>query len=96
MLNSKCDKLTSILGQAQQSLRDYESAIENMRVHLDKARVIKSKNRDLKYHLKIMRDNEDSLLRTVADQRRQLNPEKEMSRLPSSIRVFRSQGTVRG
>ena len=70
MLGQKCEELTSILGQAQTSLHDYETALENMRAHIDKGKAIKSKNKELKQHLRIMRENEDTLLRNIAELRR--------------------------
>lgn len=57
-------------------MRDYENALEGMRTHLDKAKVVKLKNKELKQHLKVMRDNEDTLLRTVAEFKRQLYPDR--------------------
>jgi len=41
-----------------------------MRAHLDKAKAVKLKNKELKQLLKVMRDNEDTLLRTVAEFKR--------------------------
>lgn len=51
-------------------------ALESMRSQIEKGKAVKSKNKELKQHLRVMRENEDTLLRNIAELRRKLNPER--------------------